>query len=261
VIARARVVPRIWPREGTLLRAEYALDRGVDIEVHGLGLQRVHGGEPLLNHHRFQVGDRLVVESAQVAIHGIDARHDSTRETDEERVGRERLQAEHSRLSGDVRVEQKPQLCLHRVDHQDAALEAKEETSELRVDSLPSAKAAEAREAGDAGERRVVLPSMDARRIGATDALVAAIAIPALAATHVPTHLMDARRVRCSCSHQTRQRTRRALNSRESCESRRDVHGRFIPRTRNPGLVRPHSSVVDIEPARQVAEGPPASPT
>ncbi len=41
-----------------------------------------------------------------------------------------------------------------------------------------------------------------------------------LAAAHVPTHLMDARRVRCSCSHQTRQRARRALNSRESCEPR-----------------------------------------
>jgi hypothetical protein len=88
------------------LRAEHALDRGVDIEMDRLGLQLVHGGEPLRDHHRFQVGDCLVVEPAQVAIHGVDARHDSTRETDEERIGRKRLEAEDTRLSGNVRVEQ-----------------------------------------------------------------------------------------------------------------------------------------------------------
>jgi hypothetical protein len=176
----------------------------------------VDGDEALLDHHRFQVGDRRVVEPAQVAVHGVDARHDSTGETDEERISRERLEAEDTRLSGNVRVEQQAQLRLHRVDHHHAALEAIEKTPKLRVDPLPSAEAAEAREAGDAGERRVVLPSMDARRIGATDALVTTVTVATLAAAHVSTHLMDARRVRCSCSHQTRQRMRRALNSRES---------------------------------------------
>jgi AhpD family alkylhydroperoxidase len=55
---------------------------------------------------------------------------------------------------------------------------------------------------------------MDARRICATDALVTTVTVAALAAAHLPTHFMDARRVRGFCSHQTRQRTRRALNSR-----------------------------------------------
>jgi hypothetical protein len=40
------------------------------------------------------------------------------------------------------------------------------------------------------------------------------VTVAALAAAHLPTHLMDARRGRGFCSHQTRQRTRRALNSR-----------------------------------------------
>ena len=39
------------------------------------------------------------------------------------------------------------------------------------------------------------------------------MAVATLAAAHVSTHLMDARRARGCCSHQTLRRTRRALNS------------------------------------------------
>jgi len=99
VIARPSVVPRIGAGQGTLLRAEDALDGGVHVEVDRLGLHFVYGGEPLLGHHHLQVGDRRIVESAQVPVHGIDARHDSTRETNEERIGRERFEAEDTRLS------------------------------------------------------------------------------------------------------------------------------------------------------------------
>ena len=196
----------------------------------------MHRGEPLIDHHRFQVGDPLVVESAQVAVDGIEARHDSACKTYEERIGRERFEPEDACLSDHVGIEEQPQLRLHRVDHQHAALQTKEQSPELRVDSLPPTEGAEAREAGDTGERRILLPSMNTRRIGATDASVAAVAVPTLAAAHVSTHLMDARRVRGCCSHQTLRRTRRAINSSPFTIPQPARERLPRPRMRNPGL-------------------------
>jgi hypothetical protein len=74
-------------------------------------------------------------------------------------------------------------------------------TTKLRVDALAPAEDAEARKARVARQGRVARSCVNSRRIGATDALMATVSVAALAAAHVSTHLMDARRARGRCSH------------------------------------------------------------
>ena len=62
-----------------------------------------HGREPLSDHHRLEVADRHVVEGTGRGTR-IEARHDSTRESDEEGGRRQAIPAEDARLSDHVRV-------------------------------------------------------------------------------------------------------------------------------------------------------------
>jgi hypothetical protein len=180
MIAPACVVTGIRPHERALLRAEYAFDGGVDVEMNLLRPKVAHRREALVHHQGFQIREPLVVETAQVAVQGVQARNDAARQTHEERVRRERFESEHASLPRDVRVHQQAQLRLHRIDNPPAALEPAEPSAKLGIEPLAPAEHAEAREPRGARQRRVASPLVNPCRIRAANATVTMLSVARL---------------------------------------------------------------------------------
>jgi hypothetical protein len=106
---------------------------GVDVEVCPRSAIRAQPREAVLGHHGLERLDLGRTEAAQVGVHGVQARHDASRQVDEQRVRRERLQAEDAPLTSQEGVHDEPHLALHRVHHPRVALQVTEPPSELVV--------------------------------------------------------------------------------------------------------------------------------
>lgn len=130
MVAGPSVVARVVANGGALVLTEDRLDRGVDVQVQDWPSFRAHGRQAMLGHQRLEVGDGFLVETAQVAVDGVDARCNATGDMHEERVARQGLDAEHALLSRGGGIDEQPQLRLHGVDHQDARLQAEEQVAQ-----------------------------------------------------------------------------------------------------------------------------------
>jgi hypothetical protein len=102
---------------------EKRLDRRVNIQVQNGRLDAAHQGEALLGNELMQLHERFIVETAQVAIDRVQARHDSAAQMHEQRVGRERFQAEDALFSGDECIDEHAHLLRHGIDDRRPLLE------------------------------------------------------------------------------------------------------------------------------------------
>jgi hypothetical protein len=153
VVARAPLVPRVWPRYRALdLGAEHDLDGGVDVEVNRRGLERAQRREAVLTDHRVEVAQGLVVEAPQVVVERVDGGHVAARQELQEGIGRQRLQVEDAVVSEYGEVHEEAQLGGQGVDHRRPALEASEEPREVLVDARPPQEARPADEPRGAGQ-------------------------------------------------------------------------------------------------------------
>ncbi|HEU4412128.1 MAG TPA: hypothetical protein VFS43_43200 [Polyangiaceae bacterium] len=190
------------------MRAEQGLDRGIDVEEDLVQKAPAERSQTLRGHQPFERGDVRFAEAGEVAVDGVEARHDAAGQADEERVGRERFEPEDARFAGREGVHQEAKLGGHGGDDGGAVLERAEGAVQGAVDAFVGEKGAEGDQARDARERRVRGPEANPLGVGALNRPVAPVAVAALASEHVAAHLLGARR-REGCGHRKRQHDRR----------------------------------------------------
>jgi hypothetical protein len=117
----------------------------------------------------------------------IKGRHDSAAEKDEQRVGRQRLQAEHTRLTQDEQIEQHSQLGRHRVDHLVAALQRTKRLGQLTIDADRPKKGAEHDETGHPRQGGVGFADPDGAWVRSADLASTLLAISSLASRDITT--------------------------------------------------------------------------
>ncbi len=154
--------------------------------------------QPLLGHQVLQVRDGGLVEASQIAIHRVEAGDHAPGQPHEERIGGPALQPEDTILADGRCVDEQAQLRGHRIDHQRPALQSREAPRQLPIDPLLAQERPEYGEATAPGQGRVAPCDTDARRVRTPDLLSEVkVAVAALAAERITSHLMDARRGRC----------------------------------------------------------------
>jgi hypothetical protein len=195
VVARTAVVVRVGPGPRALLRAEQGLDGGVDIQMEATIAATTQVGQPLLGHQVLQVRDGRLVEASQIAIDRIETGNHASGQSHEERVGGPALQPEDAILADRRCVDEQPQLRRHRIDHQRPALQPREASRQLAINTLLAQECPKYGEAAATGQARIARGDANARWVGATNLLPEVkVPVAALAAKRVPSHLMDARR-------------------------------------------------------------------
>ena len=192
MVAGPSVVARVVANGGALVLTEDRLDRGVDVQVQDWPSFRAHGRQAMLGHQRLEVGDGFLVETAQVAVDGVDARYDATGDMHEERVARQGLDAEHALLSRGGGIDEQPQLRLHGVDHQDARLQAEEQVAQADIDAQVAHEHTEPGKAAEAGQAGVRPAHVELARVRTANPARTAVPISALASERISTHLLGA---------------------------------------------------------------------
>ena len=168
VVARATVIARIVAGQRALVLAKDGLDRAVDVEMNHRPTFGAHWRESVRCHHLLERSERRPVEAAQVAIDRVEAGHDAAGQVHEQRVRRQRLDAEHAVLAHDRSVDQESQLRFHRVHDQRARFQAPELVAQSLVDAKVARKRSEAGETAVTGKRGVRAADLDVPRVGAT---------------------------------------------------------------------------------------------
>jgi hypothetical protein len=112
--------------------AENCLDGSIDVQVEHWAAVRSHGGKPIFGRQRLEIDNGLLVEAAEAAVDRVDTGNDAAGQVLEDRVGRERLDAEHAAFSGCGGDEQLD-LRLHWVDDQSAGLQSEDNSRRAAV--------------------------------------------------------------------------------------------------------------------------------
>jgi hypothetical protein len=128
-------------------------------------LASTHVLEPVVRHQQLEPAESHLVHAAQVAVHGVEARHRAARELDEQWVCSQRLEPKHALLADHVGVEQQPELSRHRVDDAAARLELVEHQAQRPIDAESSHVHAERHQATDARQRLIGGAGADTLRV------------------------------------------------------------------------------------------------
>jgi hypothetical protein len=194
MVARAALIARVVSGQRAFVLAEDRLDRRVHVQVDKRPSLGAHRLQTVRRQDLFQCADRRLVEAPQVPVERVQAGHDPAGQVHEQRVGRQRFDAEHAMLTDRRRVHQQPHLRFHRVDDHRTGLEVSELIAQRLVNAEIANERAEPGETAVAGQPRVCLPGVDITGVSATDSARSALAISALASERISTHLLGARR-------------------------------------------------------------------
>jgi hypothetical protein len=104
-------------------------------------------------------------------------------------------------LADREQVHQEAHLRAHRIDHTCARFQMPERPLQVAVDTQLAQVGTELHESGDTGEAGIWLTPVDLSRVWTPHRSTPLMAVSALAASYVPTHLPGASRVFESCFH------------------------------------------------------------